>query len=105
MQYHYLLVKPESNLVNIILLLLYRQGSVIADVVLTFTTSLGESEVDALLSAAAQDNKIGDLPVGKVVTGEFIETKKQSEECGTFFEGEDCKKGAYLLNNHLFHLE
>ena len=73
--------------------------------VLTFSKSLGESEVAALLSGAAQDKKIGNLPVSKVVTGEFIQTKKQPEECGTFFEGEDCKKGEYLLDNHFFNLK
>ncbi|XP_078379865.1 protein turtle homolog B-like isoform X3 [Oculina patagonica] len=69
-----------------------RKGSVVADMVLTFSRFLGESEVAALLSKAASDDKIGEVPVSRVVTGEFIKPKDESEECEAFFEGGDCKK-------------
>lgn len=75
------------------MLLLYSKGSVIADMVLTFMEPLGENEVAAFLSEAAKDNKIGELPVSRVVTGEFIKPEEQSQNCGAFFQGEDCKMG------------
>ncbi|XP_078379819.1 hemicentin-1-like isoform X4 [Oculina patagonica] len=74
-----------------------REGSVIADMELEFNKSLGQSEVAALLSEAASDDKIGELDVEQVKTGEFIRPKEESEECGSFFEGEDCKKAKPAL--------
>ena len=40
-----------------------RQGSIIADLELTFNDSVGESNVNALLTKAANKGKIGDLKV------------------------------------------
>ncbi|KAL9950856.1 hypothetical protein ACROYT_G043422 [Oculina patagonica] len=70
----------------------FRRGSVIADMVLKFNESLGQSEVAAMLSEAASDGQIGELPVGQITIGEFIKPKNSSEQCTTFFEGEDRKK-------------
>nr|XP_058962776.1 uncharacterized protein LOC131789637 [Pocillopora verrucosa] len=73
-----------------------RQGSIIADLKLTFNDSVGESSVNALLTQAANRGKIGDMEVEEISVGKtFSEpttTSVPPEDCGTFFEGEDCKK-------------
>lgn len=61
--------------------------------VLTFNQTIGQSEVGAVLTEAAKDKQIGDIPVSEVVAGKFFKPKEESEDCGTFFKGEDCKKG------------
>lgn len=87
-----------------LMLLPYRKGSVVADIVLTFSRFLGESEVAALLSKAASDDKIGELPVSRVVTGEFIKPKDESEECGALFKGDDCKEGMSAILDILLQI-
>ena len=47
-----------------------RQGSIIADLELTFNTSIGQSNVKALLTQAANKGKIGDMEVEDVRVGE-----------------------------------
>ncbi|KAL9964639.1 hypothetical protein ACROYT_G028311 [Oculina patagonica] len=75
-----------------------REGSIIADMELTFNQSLGQSELAVLLSEAASDNEIGGLVVEQVQAGEFIPPKEDpKKECKTFFEGEDCKKAKPAL--------
>jgi len=54
---------------------LYREGSVIADMELTFNQEVGTSEVAALLSEAAKDGKIGDFKVLQVQSDGFIESQ------------------------------
>jgi len=51
----------------------YRKGSVIADMELTFNEKVGASEVDTLLSEITKDGQLGDLEVSKVVTDASIE--------------------------------
>ena len=53
----------------------YREGSVIADMEITFEESVGTSEVDALLTEATRDKKMGDLEVIQVQTGGFIKSQ------------------------------
>ena len=81
-----------------LLLLSYREGSVVADMVLTFNQTIGQSEVGAVLTEAAKDKQIGDIPVSEVVTGKFFKPKEEDEpeDCDTFFEGKDCK-GMYSI--------
>lgn len=50
----------------------YREGSVIADMKVTFNQEVGASEVDALLSQAAKDGQIGDLAVGQTQSDGLI---------------------------------
>jgi len=52
----------------------YREGSVIADMEITFEESVGASEVDALLSEAAKDGKMGDLEVNQVQADGLIKS-------------------------------
>ena len=52
----------------------YREGSVIADMEITFEESVGASEVDALLSEAAKDGKTGDLEVNQVQADGLIKS-------------------------------
>lgn len=47
-----------------------RQGSIIADLELTFNDSVGQSYVKALLTRAANNGKIGDMEVEDVRVGE-----------------------------------
>ncbi|XP_022793085.1 hemicentin-2-like isoform X1 [Stylophora pistillata] len=69
-----------------------RPGSIIADLELTFNKSVGQSSVNALLTQARKDGKLGNMEVeDAVVGGTFPDTSEK--DCGTFFEGEDCKKG------------
>ncbi|CAH3163235.1 unnamed protein product [Pocillopora meandrina] len=72
-----------------------RQGGIIADLKLTFNDSVGESSVNALLTQAANRGKIGDTEVEEISVGktfpEPTTTSVPPEDCGTFFEGEDCK--------------
>ena len=56
----------------LLLLLPYRQGSVIADMELTFNETVGENQVDALLSQATNDGKLGKLEVSEVKVGTTI---------------------------------
>ncbi|XP_066025209.1 uncharacterized protein [Pocillopora verrucosa] len=74
-----------------------RQGSIIADLKLTFNDSVGESSVNALLTQAANRGKIGDMEVEEISVGktfpEPTTTSVPPKDCGTFFEGEDCEKG------------
>lgn len=68
-----------------------RPGSIIADLELTFNKSVGQSSVDALLTQAANTGKLGDMEIEDAVVGStFPDTSEK--DCGTFFEGEDCKK-------------
>ena len=46
-----------------------RQGSIIADLKLTFNDSVGESSVNALLTQAANRGKIGDMEVEEISVG------------------------------------
>nr|XP_058962910.1 hemicentin-2-like [Pocillopora verrucosa] len=73
-----------------------RQGSIIADLELKFNNSVGESNVNALLTQAANKGKIGDMEVEEFSVGNNFPgpttTSQPPEDCGTFFEGEDCKK-------------
>ena len=54
-------------------LCVYRKGSVIAEMELTFNEKVGASEVQALLSELTKDGTLGDLEVSQVVTGPSIE--------------------------------
>lgn len=47
-----------------------RQGSIIADLELTFNDSVGQSNVKALLTQTANNGKIGDMEVEDVRVGE-----------------------------------
>ena len=46
-----------------------RQGSIIADLELKFNNSVGESNVNALLTQAANKGKIGDMEVEEFSVG------------------------------------
>ena len=52
-----------------------REGSVIADLQLTFNGTVGVSEVDALMKEVTKDGKLGELKVSEVVVGRPIEGK------------------------------
>lgn len=54
-------------------LCVYRKGSVIAHLELTFNEKVGASEVQALLSEVTKHGKLGDLEVSQVVTDPSIE--------------------------------
>lgn len=45
---------------------LFRRGSVIADIELTFNEAVGESEVESLLSEAIKDGNLGQLQVDEL---------------------------------------
>ena len=47
-----------------------RQGSIIADLELTFNDPVGQSDVKALLTQAEKNGKIGDMKVEAVSVGE-----------------------------------
>ncbi|KAK2549869.1 hypothetical protein P5673_029576 [Acropora cervicornis] len=49
-----------------------REGSVIADLELTFNSSTYEDYLRGRLQDATKDNKLGDLDVKQVVVGRFI---------------------------------
>ena len=53
-----------------------REGSVIADLELTFNSSIYEDYLRGRLQDATKDNKLGDLDVKQVVVGRFISTGK-----------------------------
>ena len=53
-----------------------REGSVIADLELTFNRSIYEDYLRKLLQDVTRDKKLGDLAVKQVVVGEFIPTGK-----------------------------
>jgi len=74
-----------------------RPGSVIADLELTFSESVSQSDVGALLQEATGDGKLGELEVGDVTVGRPIDRPKEEEDCNVFFEGEDCKKAKPAL--------
>ena len=59
--------------VDFLFVCFYREGSVIADMDVTFNKKVGASEVDALLSEAAKDGKIGGLEVGRTKSNGLIE--------------------------------
>ena len=48
------------------------KGSVIADLELTFNTTVYENDVDGLLKEATKDKSLGGIPVNQVVVGETI---------------------------------
>jgi len=52
-------------------LFLYRKGSVIADLQLTFSEPVGESEVAALLSDVVEDGKLGQFEVDEAPEGQY----------------------------------
>lgn len=51
---------------------LFRKGSVIADIELTFNETVGENEVKSLLSEAVKDGSLGQLQVDEFVVGTTI---------------------------------
>ena len=53
-----------------------REGSVIADLELTFNSSTYEDYLRERLQDATKDNKLGDLDVKQVVVGRFFSTGK-----------------------------
>ena len=53
-----------------------REGSVIADLELTFDNSTYEEYLRGRLQDATKENKLGDLDVKQVVVGKFISTGK-----------------------------
>ena len=53
-----------------------REGSVIADLELTFNSSTYEDYLRERLLDATEDKKLGDLDVKKVVVGKFLPTGK-----------------------------
>ena len=50
----------------------YREGSVIADMELTFNYEVGKSELDALMLEATNDGKIGEFGVSNLVIDGII---------------------------------
>jgi len=52
-----------------------RPGSVIADLELTFSESVSQSDVGALLQEATGDGKLGELEVGDVTVGRPIDSE------------------------------
>ncbi|XP_044180198.1 fibroblast growth factor receptor 3-like [Acropora millepora] len=56
-----------------------KEGSVIADVKLTFNRSTYEDYLRGRLQDATKDNKLGDLDVKQVVVGRFISTEVNTE--------------------------
>ena len=49
-----------------------REGSVIADLELTFNRPVYENDVDGLLKEATKDKSLGGIPVSQVVVGKKI---------------------------------
>ncbi|XP_015771103.1 PREDICTED: hemicentin-1-like isoform X6 [Acropora digitifera] len=56
-----------------------KEGSVIADLELTFNSSTYEDYLRGRLQDATKDNKLGDLDVKQVVVGRFISTEVNTE--------------------------
>ncbi|XP_044180700.1 hemicentin-1-like isoform X4 [Acropora millepora] len=71
-----------------------KEGSVIADLELTFNSSTYEDYLRGRLQDATKDNKLGDLDVKQVVVGRFIPTAEPEQSCSPFFEGKDCTRAA-----------
>ncbi|XP_067033553.1 uncharacterized protein [Acropora muricata] len=71
-----------------------KEGSVIADLELTFNSSIYEDYLRGRLQDATKDNKLGDLDVKQVVVGRFISTAEPEQTCSPFFEGKDCTRVA-----------
>ncbi|XP_067056801.1 hemicentin-1-like isoform X2 [Acropora muricata] len=71
-----------------------KEGSVIADLELTFNSSTYEDYLRGRLQDATKDNKLGDLDVKQVVVGRFIPTAEPEQTCSPFFEGKDCTRAA-----------
>ena len=57
---------------NSLFLSFYREGSVIADISLTFEKSVGESEVESLLLDAFNNGSLGNLKVDTFSVGSTI---------------------------------
>jgi len=52
-----------------------RKGSVVADLELTFSQSVSQGDVDALVLEATRDGKLGELEVSEIKVGGPIEGK------------------------------
>lgn len=65
----------SSLSVNIPLIRLFRKGSVIAVVEMTFKDTVGESEIAALMKEATKDGKLGQIEVSQVVAGRAVNGK------------------------------
>ncbi|XP_074634404.1 hemicentin-1-like isoform X2 [Acropora palmata] len=74
-----------------------KEGSVIADLELTFSSSTYEDYLRGRLQDATKDNKLGDLDVKQVVVGRFISPDEPEQTCSPFFEGKDCTRAAGTL--------
>ena len=74
--FHGLLMFPSFWYFNIssLKLCVPREGSVIADLELTFNSSTYEDYLRERLQDATKDNKLGDLEVKDVVVGGFFST-------------------------------
>ena len=71
---------------NSLFLSFYREGSVIADVSLTFNKPVGESEVESLLLDAFNNGSLGNLKVdtfsvGSTIPGVYKNSYDDNFEC------------------------
>ena len=61
-----------ENVFDLLFLSFYREGSVIADISLTFDEPVGESEVETLLLQAINDGSLGTLKVDNISVRSII---------------------------------
>ena len=61
-----------KKILDLLFLSFYREGSVIADISLTFNEPVGESEVESLLQDAINDGSLGTLKVDTFSVGSTI---------------------------------